>query len=128
MENLEFFRRKRNTKGQWACNSKPMFKIEMTRGTFVIFKKVAQLLKAGKGDAVMFAFNKKDCCGYIFKEDVQPDSYILGNSGREYYRFTSKELMLFFIEVFSINEPNTAYFEVTPVPNNKGMYKFTYSH
>jgi hypothetical protein len=40
----------------------------------------------------MFAFSRKDNCAYIYKEEPEDDSYYLGNAGREYYRFTSKEL------------------------------------
>lgn len=124
MEDLIFFRRKRSTKGQWMSNELPRVKIEMPRGTFVIFKKVAQLLNAGHRDAVMFAFNKKDKCAYIFKEEPEEDSYYLSNSGREYYRFTSKELMLYFIDFFEINESlRTVYFNVEQLPNEKGMFK-----
>ena len=62
MEDLIIFRRQRATKGQWMSHELPRIKIEMPRGTFVVFKKVADLLKAGNRDAVMFAFNKKDKC------------------------------------------------------------------
>lgn len=58
MEDLIIFRRQRTTKGQWMSHELPRIKIEMPRGTFVVFKKVADLLKAGNRDAVMFAFSK----------------------------------------------------------------------
>ena len=93
----------------------------------MIFKKVADLLKAGNRDAVMFAFSKKDNCGYIFKEDPEEDSYYLSNSGREYYRFTSKELMLFFIDHFNIVNERAAFFDVSEKPNEKGYFKFQMS-
>jgi len=41
MEDLIIFRRQRATTGQWKSHEKPYIKIEMPRGTFVIFKKVA---------------------------------------------------------------------------------------
>lgn len=126
MEDLIIFRRQRATKGQWMSHELPRIKIEMPRGTFVIFKKVAELLNAKQRDAVMFAFNKKDKCGYIYKEEPEEDSYFLGNSGRGYYRFTSKELMLFFIDFFDIEHQKAAYFVLDKEPNEKGMYRFTY--
>lgn len=101
----------------------PRIKIEMPRGTFVIFKKVAELLCAKNRDAVMFAFNRKDKCAYIYKEEPEEDSYFLGNTGRDYYRFTSKELMLFFIDFFGIESGKAAYFDVEETPNEKGMFK-----
>ena len=123
MEDLIIFRRQRATKGQWMSHELPRIKIEMPRGTFVIFKKVAELLNAKQRDAVMFAFNKKDNCGYIYKEEPEEDSYFLGNSGRDYYRFTSKELMLFFIDFFNIENQKAVYFDVSETPNEKGMFK-----
>ena len=123
MEDLIIFRRQRATKGQWMSHELPRIKIEMPRGTFVVFKKVADLLKAGNRDAVMFAFNKKDKCAYIYKEEPEEDSYYLSNSGREYYRFTSKELMHYFIDFFKVEKEKAVYFEVLTTPNEKGMFK-----
>ena len=71
----------------------------------------------------MFACNRKDKCAYIYKEEPEEDSYFLGNTGREYYRFTSKELMLFFIDFFGIESEKAAYFDVEETPNEKGMFK-----
>lgn len=45
------------------------------------------------------------------------------NNGREYYRFTSKELMLFFIDFFGIEKGKAVYFDVDSTPNEKGMFK-----
>lgn len=123
MDEIIEFRRTRGTKGQWKSHEKPCIKIELSRGTFVIFKKVADLLNAKARDAVMFAFNKKDKCAYIYKEEPEEDSYYLGSSGREYYRFTSKELMVFFIDFFEIEKEKVAYFDVAEIPNEKGMFK-----
>jgi hypothetical protein len=123
MEDLIIFRRQRATKGQWISYDLPLIKIEMPRGTFAVFKKVANLLKADNRDAIMFAFNKKDKCAYIYKEEPEEDSYYLSNSGREYYRFTSKEEMLFFIDFFEIEKEKAVYFDVNSTPNEKGMFK-----
>ena len=75
MEDLIIFRRQRATKGQWMSHELPRIKIEMPRGTFVVFKKVADLLKAGNRDAVMFAFNKKDKCAYIISDELSVKKY-----------------------------------------------------
>ena len=123
MEDLLIVRRQSATTGQWKSHEKPYIKIEMPRGTFVVFKKVAELLNATKRDAVMFAFSRKDNCAYIYKEEPEEDSYYLGNAGREYYRFTSKELMLFFIDFFGIEKEKAVYFDVDSIPNEKGMFK-----
>ena len=123
MGDLLIFRRQRATTGQWKSHEKPHIKIEMPRGTFVVFKKVAELLNATKRDAVMFAFSRKDNCAYIYKEEPEEDSYYLGNAGREYYRFTSKELMHYFIDFFKVEKEKAVYFEVLTTPNEKGMFK-----
>jgi hypothetical protein len=125
MEELIEFRRTRSTKGQWVCHSGTYFKIEVQRGTFVIFEKLAALLGVKDKDCVMFSFNKKEQYGYIYKEEPEEDSYYLGNSGRAYYRFTSKELMAFFDEIFDLPNNNAVYFKVSETPNEKGWYKFT---
>ena len=57
------------------------------------------------------------------KEEPEEDSYYLGNSGREYYRFTSKELQNYFIDFFKIEQEKSVYFEVLTTPNEKGMFK-----
>lgn len=85
MEDIIEFRRKTSASGRWIGRKNPHIKIEMPRGTFVIFKKVANLLGAVDGDAIMFSFSRKDNCAYIYKEDPEEDSYYLCNSGREYY-------------------------------------------
>ena len=123
MDDLLIFRRQRATTGQWKSHEKPLIKIEMPRGTFVVFKKVAELLNATQRDAVMFAFSRKDNCAYIYKEEPEEDSYYLGNSGRGYYRFTSKELQNYFIDFFKIEKEKAVYFDVDSTPNEKGMFK-----
>ena len=125
MENIIIVRRKRHSSGQFKCHKSSYFKIEFPRGTFTLFEKTAKLLDANVGDAIMFAFNKKDRCGYIYKESPEPDSYYLGNSGRAYYRFTSKELMIFFEEFFDIKSDKSAYFKVESKCNEKKWFKFT---
>ena len=102
MEDLIIVRRKRGTKGQWLSHEKPCIKLELPRGAFTIFEKTAKLLNAANRDALMFAFSKVNKCGYVFKEDPQEDSYYLSNTGRAYYRFTSKELATYFIDIFEI--------------------------
>ena len=127
MEDLIEFRRKRATGGQYISHNKPYIKLQMPVGRFVIFNKTAELLNVRNGDAIMFSFSKRNKCGYIYKEDPQDDSYFPKISGREYYRFTSKDLGNYFIEVFDLPATKKAfYFEVLTVPNNKGQFRFTY--
>lgn len=127
MEDIIEFRRKTSASGRWIGRKNPHIKIEMPRGTFVIFKKVANLLGAVDGDAIMFSFSRKDNCAYIYKEDPEEDSYYLCNSGREYYRFTSKSLMQYFVDFFDIKKEKTVYLDVLPFANDKGMFKIILS-
>jgi hypothetical protein len=124
MEDLIYFRRQRSSGGQFQGNQTPLIRLDLKRGQFVIYNKVAELIKAKGKDAVMFAFNKKDKCGYIFKENPEIDSYYLTGGSRSYYRFTSKQLSDFFVDFFGINKEKAVYFELEKTPNEKGMFKF----
>jgi len=123
---IEIYRRKRGSSGQWKSHSKPYLKLEMPRGQFVVFKNAMDIMGFKHNEAVMFGFNKKEQCGYIFKEDPEDDSYYLRDNGRGYARFTSKDLMLHIIDIFGISDEKNIYFEIEKTPNEKGMFKFTY--
>jgi hypothetical protein len=123
---IEIFRRQRGSSGQWKSRTRPLIKLEMPRGQFVVFKNAMDMMDFKHNEAVMFGFNRKEQCGYIFKEEPEDDSYYLRDSGRNYARFTSKDLMLHVCEVFQIKDVNTAYFVLDEEPNEKGMYRFTY--
>jgi len=118
MEELIEFRRNRNTRGQWKCNVNPYVKLELPRGQFVFFKNTMDLMEFKHNTAVMFKFNRKDKCAYVFKEEPQDDSYYLRDNSRGYSRFTCKELMLFFCEIFDIKDENNIYFLVEKLDNN----------
>jgi hypothetical protein len=123
---IEIFRRQRGSSGQWKSRTRPLIKLEMPRGQFVVFKNAMDMMGFRHNEAVMFGFNRKEQCGYIFKEEPEDDSYYLRDNGRNYARFTSKDLMLHVCEVFEIKDVNTAYFVLDKEPNKKGMYRFTY--
>lgn len=123
---IEIFRRQRGSSGQWRSHSKPLLKLEMPRGQVVVFKNAMDMMNFKHNEAVMFGFNRKEQCGYIFKEQPQDDSYYLRDNGRGYSRFTSKDLMLHMCEVFGISDEKNVYFRIETEPNEKGMYKFVY--
>ena len=116
-DDLIVFRRRSAHAGQWVSCDRPRVKLEVERGTFVIFKRVAELLGVGKGDAVMFAFNRREGCAYIYLEEPEEDSYFLTCPKGSYFRFTSKALMRFFVESFDIKEEKVVYFDVERVAN-----------
>lgn len=129
MEDLQIIRRQRSSKGQWKSHEKPCFKLELPRCSFVIFKKTADLLNVKARDAIMFAVSKKNKCGFVYKEDPQDDSYYLSNSRRNYFRFTSKVLADYMMDVFDIKDKNKpVYFDVVPEQDEKGRLKFILSN
>ena len=127
MDDIIIFRRQRGSTGQWKCREKTLLKVEYEQGRFVVFEKLAKRLQAKNGDACMFGFSKKDKCAYIFKETPEEDSYYLrqAGDGRPYFRFTSKQLAQFFIEVFEIQDEKVGYFEASEQPTDKGWFKLT---
>jgi len=123
---IEIFRRQRGSSGQWKSHARPLIKLEIPRGQFVVFKNAMTMMGFKHNEAVMFGFNKKKQYGYIFKEEPEDDSYYLRDSGKNYARFTSKDLMLHACEVFGIKDVKSAYFVLDTEPNEKGMYRFVY--
>lgn len=122
---IEIFRRKRGSKGQYMGHQAPLLKLEMPRGQIIVYKKTCDVMGLGKDDAIMFGLNRIKKVGYIFKEEPQEDSYYPQRSGHNYGRFTSKDLAQFMVDVFGLSpEDKSAYFEVWPEPNEKGMYEF----
>lgn len=123
MEDLIVVRRQRNNGGQWKSHNIPCIRIEFPQGRFIVFKNAAELLQCQDKDAVMFAFSRKRNCAFIYKEDPQDGSYILEDSGRQYYRFTCKTLMQYFIDFFQISpEKKAIYLQLSQRPDLDGRY------
>jgi len=125
---IEIFRRQRGSSGQWKAHSRPLIKLETPRGQIIVFKNAMDIMGFKHGEAVMFGFNKKEQKGYIFKEEPEDDSYYLRDNGKGYARFTSKDLMLFMIDIFNLTNEKNYYFKINKTPNQKGMYEFMYEH
>lgn len=124
---VEIYRRRRCSKGQWRSRKTPYLKIGINKGHFTIFKYAIKMMGLKNNDSIMFAFNKKEKCGYVFKEEPQGDSYYIKIYEDKYYgRFTSKDLMHHMCDVFGIEDKKTVYFKIDEVPNDKGMYRFVY--
>lgn len=124
MEGIEIHRRQRGSSGQWKSRNKLLMKLEMPRGQFVVFKNAMDAMGFKHNEAIMFGFNKKEKCGYIFKEEPQDDSYYLRDNGKNYVRFTSKDLMLHICSIFEIEKVGNVYFEIDSTSTEKGWYKF----
>lgn len=125
MDDLIIFRRKRPD-GKFIGQEQPVMKVEYEKGRFIVFKKLADAIGANDNDAIMFSFSKSRGCAYIFKESPEADSYYLSLAGptRPYFRFTSKALSRFFMEMFEIPIINKfSYFELTGNKNDKGHFE-----
>jgi hypothetical protein len=122
---MEIVRRKRYAAGQYMGHEKPIIRLDLNRGSVVVFQKSMDLMGFKHNEAVMFGFNKKEKRGFVFKEDPQPDSYYLRDNKRGYSRFTSKDLMNYMIDVFEISpEAKSVYFEIDKQPTEGGAYIF----
>jgi hypothetical protein len=117
------YRKRKANNGSFKKNNDLRIKIELEKSCFIVFDSVMSLLNAKTKDAVMFAFNKKGNCAYIFKETPADDSYILNDTKRGYHRFSNKMLRNFFVDFFNIKLEGSIYFEVDSKTNEKGMFK-----
>lgn len=125
MEDLIVVRRQRNNGGQWKSHNKPCIRMESPQGRFIVFKNAAALLNLQDKDAVMFAFSRKRNCAFIYKEEPQDGSYILADSQRQYYRFTCKTLMQYFIDFFQLGPRKAVYLQLSQEPDSDGRYSLT---
>lgn len=127
MDDLVIYRRKRGTGGQFMPNTKFGMRVQTKSGRFTVFNNLSEKLGIKDGSAIMFAFSKSKNCSFVFTEEPEDDSYICkyANGGRNYFRFTSKNLALYFVEFFNIKDQENIYFEVGDALNEKGYLKIT---
>jgi len=126
MEDIIIFRRK-------SCNSIQKnevntFKMQLPRGCFVFYESIINTLKLEEKGAVMFAFDNKNKKAYVYKEEPQKDSYILGSKEKTYMRFTSKQLMIFIEEFFDISDLSNSLFILNGNIINDNWYEFNYKN
>jgi len=126
MELIEF-RRQRGENGKYQKHSKPIIKVEYPKGVFTFYLSTAKFMNIVAKDALMFGFSRKDNCAYVYRETPEVDSYILGKCTRDYYRFTSKELLKYLIDFFKIEPDKNIVFDVTE-SNVLGKYKIVPSN
>ena len=127
MSEIIEFRRRRGS-GQFIGHTTPKIKLTLPRGEIVFYKKVLELMSLNTGDAVMFAFNKKNKVGYIYKEEPEDDSYILKDSSYQYLRFTSKQLGLFIIDVFELDPTLVSHYFIMKLTHAKDKFKFQFTY
>lgn len=124
LNKIELVRRRRNSSSR--AYNKPLVKLELPSGRFLLSQKLADILKVDQDDGVMFGFNQKSKTAYILKDD-EPDAYILRRKSKNSLRFCSKDLQNYFVNTFDISnvEKKVFYFEASSKANDKGMLPLT---
>ena len=117
----------RRTNGRFARKD-PTIKLEMKGNRFIFNNQVAENVKLKSEDGVMFGFNYKAKKAYLFKDD-EPDSFRLKTKSvnDSNLRFTSKDLMIHFINCFQMSTAESKYyFKVAKTPTSKGAFLITF--
>jgi hypothetical protein len=128
MEELIFVKRTNKT-GNCRTYNSPVIKLEYPTGRFLISQKLADILKVDNDSGLMFAFNQKTKTSFVIKDD-EHDAFILRRKDKNSLRFTSKDLQGFFIATFDLrlSVKSTFYFNVSSLPNEKGLYLITFDN
>ena len=124
MEDIIIFRRK--TCNSIQKNAENVFKMQLPKGCFIFYDSIINTLELEENGAVMFAFDNKNKKAYIYKEEPQLDSYLLGKKEKTYMRFTSKQLMIFIEEFFDVSDLTVSLFKLTGNAINDNWNEFIY--
>jgi len=125
MEELIIVRRKN---GRFTRKS-PSIKLELSGNRFIFNNQVSINVNLKNDDGVMFGFNYKQKKAYLFK-DNEPDAFMLRtkSTNDSNLRFTSKDLMVHFIDCFGLDMDESKYFfAVAEKPNEKGAFLITHT-
>jgi len=122
MEEIIFV--KRSSHAQLRTFKKPVIKLELKNGRFIVSDIVAKALNVDHNDGLMFGFNQKAKTAYVLKDD-EDDAFILKRKDPHTLRFSSKDLMQFFDDTFELLETGKSsfVFNVNLKPNEKGLHK-----
>ena len=125
MEEIKFV--KRSSHSQLRTFKKPVIKLELKNGRFIVSNIVAKALNVGDNDGLMFGFNQKAKTAYVLKDD-EDDAFILKRKDPHTLRFTSKDLMNFFDDTFGLLETGKSsfVFNVDLKPNEKGLFRVSF--
>lgn len=103
---------------------KPVIKMELKHGRFIISDVLAKILNVDNDNGLMFGFNKKAQTGYVVRDD-EMDAFILKRKDKNSLRFSSKNLVEHFQNTFDLAEEKTTFhFYVSEKPNDKGLFTF----
>jgi hypothetical protein len=122
MEDIIFV--KRSSHSQLRTFKKPVIKLEIKNGRFIVSDIVAKALSVNDNDGLMFGFNQAAKTAYVLK-DNEDDAFKLRRKDSHTLRFTSKDLMQFFDNTFGLLETGKSVFvfSVDLQANAKGLHK-----
>jgi len=100
---------KRSSHSQLRTFKKPVIKLELKNGRFIVSDIVAKILNVDAEDGLMFGFNQKAKTAYVLK-DNEDDAFILKRKDPHTLRFSSKDLMNYFDDTFSLLESGKSSF------------------
>lgn len=107
MDDLIIVRRTKNV-GSTIGHGLPVFRLDI-QGRFIFTKTASELLELKKDDGLMFGFNYKKKKAFLFKED-ESDSFRVRERKDTSKHFTSKPLMVHFMDCFKIDLENKQHF------------------
>jgi hypothetical protein len=122
MEEIVFV--KRSSHSQLRTFKKPVIKLELKNGRFIVSDIVAKALNVDDNDGLMFGFNQKAKTAYVVKDD-EDDAFKLSRKDPHTLRFSSKDLMNFFDDTFGLLETGKSsfVFSVDLKPNDRGLHR-----
>ena len=100
---------KRSSHSQLRTFKKPVIKLELKNGRFIVSDIFAKILNVDAEDGLMFGFNQKAKTAYVLK-DNEDDAFILKRKDPHTLRFSSKDLMNYFDDTFSLLESGKSSF------------------
>lgn len=117
---------KRSSHSQLRTFKKPVIKLELKNGRFIVSDIVAKILNVDDEDGLMFGFNQKAKTAYVLK-DNEDDAFILKRKDPHTLRFSSKDLMHYFDDTFNLLESGKSsfIFIVDLQCNSKQMYQLS---
>lgn len=126
MDEIVLVKRRCRTSNSRTYN-RPIIKVEYPQGRFLISQKLATILDVNENDGLMFGFNQKAGKAYVIK-DAEEDAFVLRRKDKNSLRFTSKDLLDYFLETFELLESGKSafFFNVETKPNEKGFYLMTW--
>jgi hypothetical protein len=124
MEEIIFV--KRASHNQLRTFGKPVIKLEIKNGRFIISNLVAKALKVDNNDGLMFGFNQKNKTAYVIKDD-EDDAFKISRKDPHTLRFSSKDLLNYFDDTFNLTEQNkkSFVFLVNLTPTERGLHLIT---